>query len=101
MEKFETTEVPFDQEEFRDLYRKRRWDVCKAALDIMAAHAGISPRSVYTALNDLEECFLIKKMRSNLEGARMWKVFIVPPKRFTARFLNEVVMKRYRCEREL
>ena len=101
MEESETTEVPFDQEEFRDLYRKRRWDLCRGELDIMAAHAGISRRSVYTALKDLEECFLIETLTGDLEGARRWKVFIVPPKRYTAGFLNEVVMKRYRCEREL
>jgi hypothetical protein len=97
---FETPEVPFDQEEFKDLYRERRWDLCRAELVIMAAHAGISLRSVYTALNDLEQCFLIERLRADFEGSKRWKVFIVPPKRYTAGFLNKVVLKRYRCEIE-
>ena len=101
MENSETTDVPFDQEEFRDLYRERRWDLCRAELHIMAAHAGISLRSVYTALKDLEQCFLIERLRADLDGTRRWKVFIVPPKHYTAEFLNKRVMKKYRCEMEL
>jgi len=96
----ESGEESFDRSEFGESYKNRRWDVCRAEIDIMAEYAGVSRRSVYEALKDLEDCFLIEDQGEDGEGARNWKVFIIPPQRYTAGSLNRIIMKRYGYEKE-
>ena len=96
----ESAEPSFTESEFGEFYKNRRWDVCKAEIGIMEDRAGISRPSVYDAIKDLEDCFLIKDHGYDDEGARRWIVYIIPPKRYTAGFLNKTIMKKYAYERE-
>jgi hypothetical protein len=96
----ESAEESFSESEFGEFYKNREWDVCKAEIDVMANYAGISRPSVYTALKDLEDCFLIKDQGYDYEGARRWIVFIIPLKIYRQDCLNKVIMKKYAHERE-
>lgn len=94
----EIAEESFDTDEFEESYKNRRWDVCKAEIDMLAEFAGISRPSVYEALKDLEDCFLIQEEGYDDEGAKRWIVFIIPPKFYRRDFLNKAVMKKYAHE---
>lgn len=96
----ESAEWSFDTSEFGESYKNRRWDVCMAEIGIMADLAGISRPSVYEALKDLEDRFLIKDQGYDDEGARRWIVFIMPPMIYTRSSLNKIIMKKYSYEKE-
>ena len=88
------TDTEYDLSEFDEIYRNRDWDFCEAELDILAEYAGITKRSIYGALKNLEECNLIEKYSDeNLNG---WKVFLHPPKYYKRDYLNEKTLNKYR-----
>jgi hypothetical protein len=88
-------------EDFKLLYRERKWDICEAEISILAEYASISRPSVYEALKDLEKHFLIESHGTNDEGARRWKVFLIPPMRYKVASLNAKIAWRYRHENDV
>jgi hypothetical protein len=76
-----------------ELYKIREWDLCEAEISIMAEYAGIKRPSVYTALADLAKNFLIEEA-VNEQGARTWKVYLIPPRHYKRGYLNKKIRKR-------
>ena len=88
-----------DLDDFNELYKNRKWELCSAEKNILAKYAGLSRPSVDEALKDLEKKFLIESFGRNDEGELCWKVFLIPPKYFKRDFLNGKIKKAYRHEK--
>ena len=80
--------------EVPELYKIRKWDLCEAEISLMAKYAGIDRRSVYAALPDLERNHLIKENGPNDEGARTWKVYLIPPFHWKAGYVNKKIIRQ-------
>ena len=94
----ELEEEEFDPMEFKEFYKNRKWDLCKAEVKTMALTAGITERAVYKSLKDLEEHSLIEDLNYDEENCRRWKVYLIPPKYYKRAYLNREIMKRHRSE---
>jgi hypothetical protein len=89
----EAEHAPTD-EEFKDLFKDRKWDVCETGISNLAKFAGISRPSVYEALKDLEKHWLIESLGRNYEGWLTWKVFLRPKRYYSREYLNNQVAKK-------
>jgi hypothetical protein len=76
-----------DSVDFNEQYAGRKWELCSAEIGKLAAHAGLDRSTIRDAMNSLQENFLIEP-HLNEDGERAWKVYIFPPKRFKASYLN-------------
>lgn len=76
--------------EFNEIYQDRNFDFCEAEDGVLAEYSGISQRSIKAAMDSLKASSLVKK---NSIGT--WKVFLLPPTRWKAAFLNKQIIKRY------
>lgn len=79
-------------DEFKEIYRDRAFDFCKADRDVLAEFAGIAQRSMGAALDNLEDKGLIEGICGD------WKVFLIPPYRYKPAFSNKQIMDRYKHE---
>jgi DNA-binding transcriptional ArsR family regulator len=91
-------ETASTDEDFKNLFKNRKWDICEAEITILAKYTGISRPSVYEALEDLEKHYLIERLGLNGEGKVTWKVFLIPPKHYRREYLNTQIAKRYKSE---
>ena len=90
----EEAEVEAEVSEFDEIYRDRQFDFCKADRNILAEFAGISKRSMKSALDTLEDKDLISEISPGV-----WKVFIVPAHPSIISDLNQKIIDRYRHEK--
>jgi len=80
------TNEPNDYEE---IYRERRYDLCEAEPSSIMRSAGISRRSLIEALRDLQRHFLAESVHPKL-----WKVFLRPKRMYSSQFLNGQVARK-------
>ena len=77
-------------EDSLEIYANRDHDLSNPDPDVMCEYAGISHRSLYDALDSLEEHDLIEKT-DPYDGQDTWKVFRLPPRSYKRDYLNEMV----------
>ncbi len=77
--------------DFSEVYADRKYDYCCADKDQLVIHAGISNRSLYTALQDLKSNCLVFDV-DNWNG---WRVYIHPEEHFKRSYLNAKIKKSY------
>ena len=70
--------------------------VADADINILADYAGISLKSIPTALDSLQSNYLIEEAEP-LDGSfyTTWKIYLIPAKYFKSDWLNEGAVKRY------
>ncbi len=78
-----------EEEDSLEIFANRDHDLSSPDQDVMCEYAGISHRSLYDALESLEEHSLIEKT-DPYEGQDTWKVFRLPPQIYKHDYLNEV-----------
>jgi hypothetical protein len=84
------------EEDYTDFFKRRRWECCEAELPLMQKYAGISSRqSVYEALADLNEPYLIGHLEEYSDGVKRYKVFLSPPTIYKPSWLNNNVRSKY------
>lgn len=83
-------------------FAQRRFDFCSADLDVLAEYAGITERSVRSALESLEKHFLVERIASvyedddeDSEDLTVWKVYRIPPRYYKPEYMNKVTAERY------
>jgi hypothetical protein len=69
---FELDELSIDDVVGAECYKNREFEYCNAEKDILAAYAGITLPSLQSALDSLEENYLIEA----IEGNDMWRVYL-------------------------
>ena len=79
-----------EEEDSIEVYANRDYDLSNPDQDVMCEYAGISHRSLYDALESLEEHDLIEKT-DPYDGQDTWKVFRLPSKIYKRDYLNEMV----------
>jgi hypothetical protein len=77
-----------DETEFDVVYPNRIWDLCEAEKKIIADHAGISMRSVWRALKNLEDNYLIER-----HDKHSWRVMIRPKRYHPRSYLNSLYLR--------
>jgi hypothetical protein len=88
----EIENIEVDPVDFMFQYSSREFEFCDASLDIMAEHAGLTRRSVYSAFSNLEEHNLIKRIESNI-----WQVYLIPDTWYKRKFLNKKILRIVRA----
>lgn len=83
----------FDPTEFGECYPRRKWEFCEADTRILAAYAGISTKSLPTALGSLERHSIIETYSD--ESFDGWKVFLHPPNYYKRDYLNQMILDKY------
>lgn len=79
--------------DFDEFYPNRTWDFCEAELSILAEYAGVTRRSAFSALENLEQHCVIGK--SSFEEFPGWKVFLHPPSYYKRAYLNKKINDKY------
>ena len=85
-----------DAMDFMIEYPLREFEFCDATLSIMAEHAGLTKRSVYSAFCNLEEHNLISRVESGI-----WQVYLIPNTWYKRKFLNKKILQQIRQPNEL
>lgn len=88
---YDTDLSPNDFFEDLENYREREYDICEAEIDVLAEYAGITKRSVYDAIKNLEQCKLIEK-----DDYGGWKVFLHPQGWYERSYLNQEIINKYK-----
>jgi hypothetical protein len=88
---YDTDLSPNDFFEDSENFRAREYEFCEAEIDILAEYAGITKRSVYDAIKNLEQCKLIEK-----DDYGGWKVFLHPQGWYERSYLNQKIIRKYR-----
>jgi hypothetical protein len=78
--------------DFLDTYRARNFEYCAAEPRVLIEYSGLSRQSVYNGLASLKTNFLIER-----ENGR-WKVYLVPPRRWLAPFMNGITTTMLKSE---
>jgi hypothetical protein len=91
----ELTESDMEEFIFEGHYAQRWFEFCSADNDVLAEFAGITERSVQSALESLKQNFLIERVES-IYGGEVWKVNRIPPEYWTADYMNKLTAERYR-----
>jgi hypothetical protein len=83
-------------------YRNRKFDFVNMDFDVMAEYAGITERSLDSALNSLSEHDLLAEVDEATEydldfysEFPTWAVYVDPEYRYKRDYLNELTAKRY------
>lgn len=84
--------------DFEEVYKGRDCDYCEAERGLLAELAGISPRSMREALQDLKRHDLVAAIPPNEMGISGWKVFLYPPRYYKRAYLNQKTLETYRNE---
>lgn len=79
-----------DEDDFRDAFLNRDYDLCEAEISIMAEHAGVNRCRMYDALRDLRRRILIEP-----HDEKRWKVFLRSKENqiYTREYLNSQILK--------
>ena len=78
--------------DFDDIFKTRKCDYCEADASAIAGMAGITIRSLPSALADLQDKFLVERTNG------IYKVFLQPRKSWKASYMNQKIMEAYRRE---
>jgi hypothetical protein len=81
------------EEEYDISYESRSWEFCYKNIYDMARMAGITTRSLHSALGSLYECLFIENENENENDSL--KVFLEPPKIYTRESMNDKVKKSF------
>ena|GEM_PF-5840497 len=78
--------VPTD-EDFREAFGKRTFEICEADNKILAEKAGINIRSLRAAFENLRECDMIRPMDEK------WKIYLTPYRYYKREYMNRKLTK--------
>lgn len=81
------------EDAFKDNFQSRKWDFCEAEIGVLADYAGVSRRSLSSALGDLEKYGLAERFAEG--GLAGWKVYLHPKYQFRHDQLNEHIARKY------
>ncbi|MCF8069239.1 MAG: helix-turn-helix domain-containing protein [Desulfobacterales bacterium] len=86
-------DLDFSFGDFDEVYPDRKYDLCEAEKSVLAELAGISERSVDSALDNLEEFLLVE----TIGQGTMWKVYLKSKDGlyYTRECLNERIEKSF------
>ncbi len=83
-------DLEYDYNDFEEVFPTRKYDFCCGVTQsYLIDHAGISRRSINSALDDLMEIKLIEELQDG------WKVFRKPQMVWKPKYLNNEIRKAY------
>ncbi len=91
-------DIDSEVNDFEEVYRNRKYDYCTADPDVLAQFAGISKKSIKSALDDLARNFLIEPSGRYYDDTPLFKVYLQPFRIYTREFLNKKIIKSYQHE---
>ncbi len=95
-EEFDIEKELFEISEFNEFFPTRDFDYCEADYTALAQHAGISGKSIYSAIANLKKNSLIDCVEES--SSILWRVYLRPNEYYKREYLNKKIMKSYKYE---